>query len=121
MTTTVNLMGSGSSGLSAEAITGIISLSQTASGSAQGSQTLPTDIVVYSSSTASYGPTLVATAQSGDSYIVVNNTANSINVWPPVGYKIGTGSTNAASAVGAGKTAKFYALGDGNYAVLLSA
>lgn len=121
MTTTVNLMGSGSSGLNAEAITGIISLAQTASGSAQGSQTMPTDIVVYSTSTASYGPTLLATAQSGDSFIVVNNTANSMNVWPPVGYKIGTGSTNAALAVAGGKTAKFYALGDGNYAALLSA
>jgi len=121
MTTTVNLMGSGSSGLSAEAITGIISLSQTASGSAQGSQTLPTDIVVYSTSTASYGPTLSAISQSGDSYIVVNNTANSINVWPPVGFKIGTAATNAALAVAGGKTAKFYALGDGNYASLLSA
>jgi len=121
MTTTVNLMGSGSSGLSAEAITGIITLAQTATGASQGSLTLPTDIVVYSTSTAANGPTLSATAQSGDSFIVVNNTANSINVWPPVGFKIGTGSTNAALAVAGGKTAKFYALGDGNYASLLSA
>ena len=121
MTTTVNLMGSGSSGLNAEAITGIISLAQTATGASQGSLTLPSDIVVYSTSTASNGPTLPATAGSGDSYIVVNNTANSINVWPPVGFKIGTGSTNAALAVGAGKACKFYALGDGNYAALLSA
>ena len=121
MTTTVNLMGSGSSGLNAEAITGIISLAQTATGASQGSLTLPTDIVVYSTSTAANGPTLSATAQSGDSFIVINNTANSINVWPPVGFKIGTGSTDAAKAVGAGKVCTFYALGDGNYAALLSA
>jgi hypothetical protein len=121
MTTTVNLMGTGSSGLNAEAITGIVSLAQTATGAAQGSLTLPTDFVVYTTSTASNGPTLPATAQSGDNYIVVNNTANSINVWPPVGFKIGTAATNAALAVGAGKTCKFYALGDGNFAALLSA
>ena len=121
MTTTVNLMGSGSSGLNAEAITGIITLAQTATGASQGALTMPTDIVVYSTSTAANGPTLSATAQSGDSFIVINNTANSINVWPPVGYKIGTGSTDAAKAVGAGKVCTFYALGDGNYAALLSA
>ena len=121
MTTTVNLMGSGSSGLNAEAVTGIVTLAQTATGASQGSLSLPTDFVVYTTSTASNGPTLPATAQSGDSYVVVNNTANSINVWPPVGFKIGTAATDAALAVGAGKTCKFYALGNGNYAALLSA
>ena len=121
MTTTVNLMGSGSSGLNAEAVTGIVTLAQTATGASQGSLSLPTDFVVYTTSTASNGPTLPATAQSGDSYVVVNNTANSINVWPPVGGKIGTGATNAALAVGAGKTCTFYALDALNFAALLSA
>jgi hypothetical protein len=121
MTTTVNLTGSGVPGLTAEAITGIASLAQTATGASQGSLALPSDFVVYTTSTASNGPTLPAVAGSGDSFLIANNTANSINVWPPVGYKIGTGSTDAALAVGAGKSCTFYALGNGNYVANLSA
>jgi hypothetical protein len=121
MTTTVNLNGSGVPGLTADAITGFVTLAQTATGAAQGSLALVSDFVVYTTSTASNGPTLPATAGSGDSYLVANNTANSINVWPPVGGAIGTGSANAALAVGAGKTCTFYALGNGNFVANLSA
>ena len=121
MTTTVNLNGSGVAGLTADAITGFLTLAQTASGASQGAQTFPTDLVVYTSSTASYGPTLPSNAQSGDTYYVGNNTANSINVWPASGFKIGTASTDAALAIGAGKTAKFISLGNGNWISILSA
>ena len=121
MTTTVNLLGSGVPGLTADAITGFPSLAQTATGASQGSLTLPSDFVVYTTSTASNGPTLPATAGTGDSYFIANNTANSINVWPPTGGAIGSGSTNAALAVGAGKTCTFYALGNGNFVANLSA
>jgi len=121
MTTTVNLNGSGVPGLTADAITGFVTLAQTATGASQGSLALVSDFVVYTTSTASNGPTLPATAGSGDSYLIANNTANSINVWPPVGGAIGTGSANAALAVGAGKTCTFYALGNGNFVANLSA
>jgi len=121
MTTTVNLTGSGVPGLTADAITGFASLAQTATGASQGSLALPSDFVVYTTSTASNGPTLPTTSQTGDSYLIANNTANSINVWPPVGGKIGTGSTDAALAVGAGKTCTFYSLGNGNFVANLSA
>jgi hypothetical protein len=121
MTTTVNLTGSGTPGLTADAITGFVTTGLTATGSAQGSQTMPTDIAVYSSSTANYGPTLPSTAQSGDSYFVANNTSNSMDVWPPVGGAIGAGSTNAALAVPAGKTAKFVSVGLGNWIAIVSA
>ena len=121
MTTTVNLTGSGTPGLTADAITGFVTIGQTASGSAQGSQTTPTDVNVYSTSTANYGPTLPATAQSGDSYFVANNTANSMNVWPPVGGAIGSASANAALAVPAGKAAKFVSISSGNWFAIVSA
>jgi len=121
MTTTVNLNGSGVPGLTADAITGFVTLAQTASGASQGAQSLPTDIVVYSTSTANYGPTLPSIAQSGDSYFIANNTANSINVWPATGGVIGTGSTNAAQAIGAGKAARFTALGNNNWIAIVSA
>ena len=121
MTTTVNLTGSGVPGLTSDAITGFVTLAQTASGSAQGGQTMPTDIVVYSTSTVNYGPTLPSTAQTGDSYFVANNTANSMNVWPSTGGAIGSGSANAALAVPAGKAAKFVSVGGGNWFALVSA
>ena len=121
MTTTVNLVGSGVPGLTADAITGFLSNAQTATGASQGALAFPSDFVVYSTSTAANGPTLPAVAQTGDSYTVANNTANSINVWPPVGGAIGTGSANAALAVGAGKVCTFHALGNGNYVANLSA
>jgi hypothetical protein len=121
MTVTKNLLGSGVAGLTADAITGFPSLAQTATGASQGALALPTDFVVYTTSTAANGPTLPAVTASGDSFLVANNTANSINVWPPVGGKIGSGSTDAALAVGAGKTAVFYSLGNGNFVAVLSA
>ena len=68
MTITANLSGSGVPGLAADSITGFVTLAQAATGAAQAGQTLPTDIVVYTTSTVNYGPTLPATAQSGDTY-----------------------------------------------------
>jgi hypothetical protein len=121
MTTTVNLNGSGVPGLTSDAITGFVTTAQAATGASQGSLTLPTDIVVYSTSTASNGPTLPSTAQSGDSYFIANNTANSINVWPSTGGAIGSGSANAALAVPAGKTAKFISVGGVNWVAIVSA
>jgi hypothetical protein len=121
MTTTVNLNGSGVPGLTSDAITGFVTTAQAATGASQNTLTLPSDIVVYSTSTAANGPTLPATAQSGDSYIIANNTANSINVWPSTGGAIGSGSANAALAVPAGKTAKFVSLGLTNWIAIVSA
>lgn len=121
MTTTVNLTGSGVPGLTADAITFFPTLAQTATGASQGSLTLPSDFVAYTTSTASNGPTLPSTAGAGDSYLIANNTANSINVWPPTGGSIGSGSANAALAVAAGKSAVFYALGNGSYVAVVSA
>ena len=121
MTTTVNLNGSGVAGLTADAITGFVTLAQTASGASQGAQTLPSDIVVYTTSTLNYGPTLPSTSQSGDTYWICNNSANSINVWPATGGAIGSGSANAALAVAAGKSTKFLSLGNNNWIALASA
>mgnify|MGYP003347391858 CR=1 FL=1 len=66
MTTTVNLNGSGVAGLAADAITGFVSNTQTASGASQGAQSFPSDIVVFTTSTASYGPTLPSASNSGE-------------------------------------------------------
>ena len=121
MTTTANLLGSGTPGLTADAITGFPSLAQTATGASQGSLSLPSDFVVYTTSTLNNGPTLPTTTSSGDSFVIGNATANSINVWPPTGGSIGSGSANAALAVPAGKTGVFYALGNGSFVAVVSA
>lgn len=124
MPTKSNLMGSGCPALQAVASLGIPTVGQTATGASQNSLTLPSDFVVYTTVTLNNGPTLPAeNAQNTatDQYIIVNHGANSMNVWPPTGGKIGTGSTNAALAVPAGKTAWFLHIGSGNYAASVSA
>lgn len=121
MTTTVNLTGTGVPGGTADAITGFVSLAQTATGASQGSLAFPSDIVEYTTSTAANGPTLPSTSGSGDTYTVVNKTANSINVWPASGFKINNGSADAAQAIAAGKSAQFISLGNGNWIAVVSA
>lgn len=50
-----------------------------------------------------------ANSVSGQQFDVINAGAQSMNVFPASGEKIGTGSANAAFAVGAGKAATFIA------------
>lgn len=116
-----NILGSGNAGLAAQAIVGFVSLAQTASGSAQGGQALPSAIVEYTASTANYGPTLPAAAAPGDQYTVFNNTANTIKVWPASGYKLNGGTTDAALSLTTLKTATFTSLGNGNWVYNLTA
>lgn len=124
MPTQANLMGAGCAALQAQASVGLLTNSQTASGASQGAQSLPSDFVIYTSSTLNTGPTLPANGpavNAGDNFIIVNHSANSMNVWPPTGGKIGTGSANAALALPAGKTGFYLNIGGGNYAASISA
>ena len=109
-----NLMGSGTSGGQATAIQGKASLAQTASGATQGAQTMPSEIVVYTSSTASYGPTLPS-GNVGDIYVIANSTANTINVWPPVGGYIQAAAVNTADTILSGRSAYYICIGGLNY------
>jgi hypothetical protein len=113
-----NLLGSGIAGGAAQSITGRVSLAQTASGAAQNGQKLINDIVQYTVSTADYGPTLSLTAAPGDTYTVVNGSANTINVWPGTGKTIDGGSANAAKAQTTLVTNQYISLGNGNWATL---
>lgn len=124
MPTISNLMGTGCPAGQAQASVGMVSSGLTATGASQNSLPLPSDFNIYTTTTLANGPTLPATGpqcNAGDSFIVVNHGANSMNVWPPTGGKIGTASANAAFAVGAGKTAWFLSIGGGNFAASLSA
>ena len=118
-----NLMGSGCPALQAQASVGLVT-TISATGASQGAQAMPSDFVISTATTLNCGPTLPATGPQcnvADSFYYVNHGANSSNVWPPTGGKIGTGSANAAVAVPAGKTASFLSIGSGNFAWSLSA
>jgi hypothetical protein len=109
-----NLMGTGVPGGTAIAICGKSAVNQTASGATQGAQPIEAEIVAYSASTASYGPTLPAGA-AGDTYTIGNNTANTINVWPPVGGVIQAGAVDAADTILTNRSAIYVCLGGLNY------
>lgn len=121
MTIVKNLLGSGIPGGAAQSITGRVSLAQTASGASQGAQAMANDIVVFTSSTANYGPTLPATSAPGDTYTVANNTVNTIKVWPASGFYINLNAQNAALSIATNLTATFTSLGNGNWISNLSA
>jgi hypothetical protein len=112
-----NLLGSGIAGGAAQSITGRASLAQAATGASQGAQIVVNDIVEFTTSTTNYGPTLSASAASGDTYTIVNNSVNTIGVFPPTGGKINNGSANAANSQPTLTTSTYTSLGNGNYVV----
>lgn len=115
-----NLMGTGTPGGQALAIQGKATLAQTAVGASQGSLTLPSEITVYTASTASNGPTLPS-GNVGDVYVIANSSANTINVWPPVGGYIQAAAVNAADTILTGRTAYYICIGGLNYVHLQGA
>lgn len=118
MAKVANLTGSGIPGVTAQSIVGRVSLAQTASGAAQGDQTVVNDIVQYTSSTSNYGPTLSATAAPGDTVTIVNGSANTIKVWPASGKSIDGGTADAAVTQATLVTKQYVSLGNGNWVTL---
>jgi len=96
-------------------------LGQTATGNSQGTAFAITAAVIeFTTVAASTGAILPYNTQTGlgmrgDAIFVVNNGANSLNVYPPVGFSIGTTAVNGAVAVSAGSAIVFKSKGDGNY------
>ena len=118
MAKVANLTGSGIPGVTAQSIVGRVSLAQTASGAAQGDQTVVNDIVQYTSSTSNYGPTLSATAAPGDTVTIVNGSANTLKVWPASGKSIDGGTADAAVTQATLVTKQYVSLGNGNWVTL---
>lgn len=122
MTTIRNLMGSGSSGLNAQAAVGLVSNNLTAAGSTQGTAlALSSDFNIFTTVATGTGAILPATSSPGDWYTVVNHGANALLVYPPTGGKIANGTANAGFSVGANKTAQFQSIDGTNFAASLSA
>jgi hypothetical protein len=118
MAKVANLTGSGIAGGAAQSIVGRVSLAQAAVGASQGALTVVNDIVQYSTSTASNGPTLSATAAPGDTVTIVNGSANTINIWPPIGKSIDGGTADAAVTQATLVTKQYVSLGNGNWVTL---
>ena len=125
MPTLSNLLGSGNSPLTCQASLGILSNNLTATGSNQGTAlAVPSDFCIFTTVGASTGtilPGAVPTSNVTDVFIIVNHGASSLSVYPPSGGKIANGSTNAAFAVAANKTAYFYKISSTDYAASVSA
>jgi hypothetical protein len=113
-----NLTGSGIAGGAAQSVVGYVSLAQAATGTAQGGQTVVSDIVQYTTSTSNYGPTLSATAAPGDTVTVINGSANTIKVWPASGFSIDGGTADAAVTQTTLVTKQYVSLGNGNWVTL---
>lgn len=119
------MMGVGTPPAQASAITGSVQLGQTALGSSQATAfAITAAITEFTTTAASTGAILPATggiAVAGDRFTIVNLGAQTLSVYPAVGFAISGGSTNAAFSVATLKTADFICRGDGSYFALLSA
>lgn len=120
-----DMMGSGLTGPQAQAINGNAQINQTALGSTQGTafalSASSTEFTTVAASTGAVLPGTTTRISPGDALAVFNQGANSLTVYPPVGFKIGLTATNGGVAVASGKSAYFSARGDGNYFAFISA
>lgn len=94
---------------------------QVAAGNSQGTAlAIPSgqDLTIVTSVAASTGVILPASGVGiGEEYIIANHGANALSVYPPVGGKMGTASTNSAYSLAAGKTGYFTSVGTLNWTV----
>lgn len=121
------LMGGGFSAGQASAVNGFSTLAATATGSTQGTAyVLTTELTEFTTVAASTGAILPGTTSpiapsTGDAFVIVNNGANSLSVYPPTGGQIGTAAANTALALAANKTGIYIAEGNGNFYAIVSA
>lgn len=69
----------------------------------------------FSTTAASTGAILPVNVSKSESLFVRNDGASTLTVYPPVGYKINGGTTNAGVSVAAGAKAQFVSDGAGNF------
>lgn len=121
----LDMMGSGLSAGAANAINGNATPAQTALGTVQGNAfALMTSTVEFTTVAAGTGAILPGTGgrlTNGDLIAVVNQGANALLVYPPVGKQIGLTAVNTAVSLPSGKVGLFLFRGDGNYFGLIGA
>ena len=123
MTTVANLMGSGISGLAANAIaTGFLSNSLTATGSTKAdAYAITKDFSRFTTAGSGTGAILPTKCTVGDQYVVANMGASTMALYPPSGGTINSGSTDAALSIGAKKTALVICVDALTFVAILSA
>ena len=124
MPTQANLMGSGNSALCAQASVGVVTNSQTATGTIRtDALALPSDFVIFTTVASNTGTRLPsANVNLADSFIIVNHGANTLKVYPATSTgTVANGAAGAALSVAASKTAYFTFLGSDNWAASVSA
>src|SRR5215213_7364113 len=94
-----DLMGVGMPAMQAQVLNGIGQGAQTATGSTQATAfaitTCSTEFTTVAASTGAVLPAPGLNVSSGDILAVYNQGANTLTVYPPVGFKIALGATNA--------------------------
>ena len=123
------IVGFGVAVSAAAAIAGDTAINLTALGSTQGTAlAFSTNYTMFSTVAAGTGAILPAVSNppglgvvQGDDYIVFNNGANALLVYPPVGSQIGLGAANAGLSIPSGKSCFFVMLSTGGYGYNLSA
>lgn len=117
-----NLIGTGNSALSSQAISGFTATGLTATGSAQtDALQLSSDINEFTTVASSTGAKLPANSSPGDECVVANYGAQTLSVYGQTGESITNGSVNAAFSVAANKSAYFVKASSTRWNVVLSA
>lgn len=125
MSSTKMCMGAGMPAMQALAVAGVQQLSQTATGNSQGTAftitAVTTEFTTTAASTGAILPGTTGPFLAGDCLEIFNMGASTLTVYPPVGFAINGGSTNAGVSVTTLKGASFFCRGDGNWFAQLSA
>lgn len=122
MTTQAKLRGLGLAPSLALQVAGDIATGLVAAGNAQGNATpIYNDTNVVATTAAATGVILPANREVSDSVQVINMGANSLTVYPPVGWSINLLAANTGLAIASGKSASFEMIGATQFAAMLGA
>jgi hypothetical protein len=122
MTILRKLIGTGISGISAQAIAGTVGGGKIATGTNQATAfLLSEDMTIFSTVASGTGGILPSGAAANDLYTTVNNGANALSIYPPVGGSFDAGAANTAYSVPPNGTANFKSIGSNNFIVEVTA
>lgn len=94
------IMQGGFSAISADSIQGGVNLTMTAAGTTQGTATAINTSNIYISTAASNSGVILPASQQGDWVVIYNGGLNAVTIYPPVGAKINSLSTNGGALLG---------------------
>jgi hypothetical protein len=120
---TTKVVGAGVPPLAASQLSGDVQTGVTATGTTQATA-VPAygDLVVVTTAAASTGVIMAGPAFGpGDTQTIINQGANAVLVYPPVGGTINALSANAGFSVGAGKSVELHAATGTQFYTVLSA